>query len=326
MNQKQCIFLLLFLNILHISAQTAISGHTSLEEDGKWEQKIYLSKISLEEGENRLQSVAWSPIAKDGSFSFKGKHISDKDAIYRLYVNPIKKVISDTVAHTTDFILSKSDKIYFPKSKKLLGKYRSSSPADAEWQKMQKFQWALEKEKNTEDTISEAYAAKLKSYTKDSLKILLVKLIGIDQLAKKGLLDKDIAENPNYYLALLAELEESDMQPAEYRFLSRRLAYLTQKVVVQKYQWSKAIILILVIITVVLSLFVYRLKRKQNALVANLSRQEQNIRALILEGKSNKEIANELFISLSTVKTHITNIYSKLKVANRKELLERYQV
>ncbi|MGB7394497.1 MAG: LuxR C-terminal-related transcriptional regulator, partial [Pricia sp.] len=40
-------------------------------------------------------------------------------------------------------------------------------------------------------------------------------------------------------------------------------------------------------------------------------------------GKSNKEIAGELFISISTVKTHITNIYGKLKVSSRKELLHR---
>ncbi|HDZ13708.1 MAG TPA: response regulator transcription factor [Pricia sp.] len=38
-----------------------------------------------------------------------------------------------------------------------------------------------------------------------------------------------------------------------------------------------------------------------------------------------KEIANELFISLSTVKTHITNIYGKLKVSGRQELLRRFQ-
>jgi len=46
---------------------------------------------------------------------------------------------------------------------------------------------------------------------------------------------------------------------------------------------------------------------------------------LILQGKSNKEIANELFISLSTVKTHITNIYNKLKVSSRQELLRKTQ-
>ncbi|UNC91189.1 DNA-binding response regulator [Candidatus Contubernalis alkalaceticus] len=39
-------------------------------------------------------------------------------------------------------------------------------------------------------------------------------------------------------------------------------------------------------------------------------------------GASNKEIAKKLCISLSTVKTHIINIYSKLHVSNRVEAVE----
>ncbi|HEY5689467.1 MAG TPA: helix-turn-helix transcriptional regulator, partial [Yeosuana sp.] len=39
----------------------------------------------------------------------------------------------------------------------------------------------------------------------------------------------------------------------------------------------------------------------------NLTKQEQNILALILENKSNKEIAEILFVSVSTIKTHINN-------------------
>ncbi|HCJ4362898.1 TPA: response regulator transcription factor, partial [Listeria innocua] len=38
---------------------------------------------------------------------------------------------------------------------------------------------------------------------------------------------------------------------------------------------------------------------------------------LIAEGKSNQEIADELFITLKTVKTHVSNILSKLDVQDR---------
>lgn len=51
-----------------------------------------------------------------------------------------------------------------------------------------------------------------------------------------------------------------------------------------------------------------------------LSKQEQKVMDLMLEDKSNKEIAEALFISLSTVKTHINNIYKKLNIASREEL------
>jgi len=50
-----------------------------------------------------------------------------------------------------------------------------------------------------------------------------------------------------------------------------------------------------------------------------LTLKEREILALIQEGKANKEIANQLFIGVSTVKSHINKIYSKIGASNRKE-------
>jgi len=50
-----------------------------------------------------------------------------------------------------------------------------------------------------------------------------------------------------------------------------------------------------------------------------MSRQEEKILALIKQGMSNKEIAQELYIEVSTVKSHINKLYAKLGVKNRKE-------
>ncbi|MEG0291965.1 MAG: LuxR C-terminal-related transcriptional regulator [Anaerovoracaceae bacterium] len=48
-----------------------------------------------------------------------------------------------------------------------------------------------------------------------------------------------------------------------------------------------------------------------------LTDRELLICKLIYEGKTNQEIADELFISESTVKTHIYNLYKKLDIKNR---------
>jgi DNA-binding CsgD family transcriptional regulator len=48
---------------------------------------------------------------------------------------------------------------------------------------------------------------------------------------------------------------------------------------------------------------------------------EQEIVHLIIEGASNKDIEKKLFISDSTVRNHIYNIYQKLDVQNRIELI-----
>jgi DNA-binding NarL/FixJ family response regulator len=51
-----------------------------------------------------------------------------------------------------------------------------------------------------------------------------------------------------------------------------------------------------------------------------LSERELDIARSIARGRTNQEIAAELFISLSTVKTHITRIQNKLGVRNRVEI------
>ncbi len=49
----------------------------------------------------------------------------------------------------------------------------------------------------------------------------------------------------------------------------------------------------------------------------DLTNRELEILMLIAQGKSNQEIADELFITLKTVKTHVSNILSKLEVEDR---------
>ena len=40
----------------------------------------------------------------------------------------------------------------------------------------------------------------------------------------------------------------------------------------------------------------------------------------IAEDKSNKEIADELFVTEATIKSHVSSIYKKCQVKNRREL------
>jgi len=51
-----------------------------------------------------------------------------------------------------------------------------------------------------------------------------------------------------------------------------------------------------------------------------LSKREQEIVDLILAGKSNEEIKDDLFISIFTVKKHVSNIFMKLDINSRSQL------
>ncbi len=54
-----------------------------------------------------------------------------------------------------------------------------------------------------------------------------------------------------------------------------------------------------------------------------LSKREMDVLLLIAEGHSNQEIADKLFVSLNTIKTHLSNIFSKLNVQRRTQAVQK---
>ncbi len=60
-------------------------------------------------------------------------------------------------------------------------------------------------------------------------------------------------------------------------------------------------------------------KEEEAAAFANLSQQEKNVLALVSEGKTNREIAEALFLGEGTVRNYVSSILSKLGVSNRAE-------
>ncbi|MCC5891464.1 response regulator transcription factor [Exiguobacterium sp.] len=60
-----------------------------------------------------------------------------------------------------------------------------------------------------------------------------------------------------------------------------------------------------------------RLRHPEATLHESLTAREREILQLMAEGKANQVIADELYISLKTVKTHVSNILTKLDVYDR---------
>ncbi|MBI1306292.1 MAG: winged helix-turn-helix transcriptional regulator [Bacteroidetes bacterium] len=84
-------------------------------------------------------------------------------------------------------------------------------------------------------------------------------------------------------------------------------------------------------------LFGYKQFRKTKVVVVNdktrinpnammqsgLSKRETEILLCLERDLSNKEIADELFISVPTIKTHTSKLYTKLEVSNRNQAVKR---
>jgi NarL family two-component system response regulator LiaR len=64
-------------------------------------------------------------------------------------------------------------------------------------------------------------------------------------------------------------------------------------------------------------------KNEQALSELGLSRRECEVLELMAEGLSNQEIADRLFVSLHTIKTHSSNLFLKLQVSRRTQAVSR---
>jgi ATP/maltotriose-dependent transcriptional regulator MalT len=56
---------------------------------------------------------------------------------------------------------------------------------------------------------------------------------------------------------------------------------------------------------------------------SGLSKRELEVLELMAKGLSNQEISEKLFVSLNTVKTHVSNVLDKLEVRRRTQAIEK---
>ncbi|MBC7902061.1 MAG: DNA-binding response regulator [Gemmatimonadaceae bacterium] len=62
---------------------------------------------------------------------------------------------------------------------------------------------------------------------------------------------------------------------------------------------------------------------KDQLAATGISPREYEVLALMAKGHSNQEIADQLFVSLSTIKTHSANIFFKLDVKRRTQAIQK---
>lgn len=337
--------LLLFIMLSNCYGQYSISGYIETEQKNK---TVYLSLLKYDEETliTESQILFFTKTDSTGHFEFKGQLLSNKDKIYRIHSNVddvkgFQLVSNNKKNNYHNFIFSNTGTIYFSKSQNnWFSISKNTNNADKEWRKLEQFEKKLIagnyeiKNKEAQQQAVTDFTEKIKAYSNINISHPLVKLLAFSDIKRNNFdVKSDFEKNPDFYNDILKSLESYYSHTSYFLQFQDEISRISNSIVQQKYSFHKNLNYVLGILVVIFGITTILLLKKLRVVkheeVKNqnltLTNQEEKIAKLILKDKSNQQIADELFVSLSTVKTHIRNLYAKLNVSNRHELSEKFK-
>ncbi|MEO1030486.1 MAG: LuxR C-terminal-related transcriptional regulator [Bacteroidota bacterium] len=343
---KRIVFLLGFFFFTALSqcsyAQYSISGYLDTPEKNK---RVYLSLLKYNE-ENTIATdqILMSTLTDSlGYFSFTGKLLSDKHALYRIHSRVVEEDGALQMANNEDiknlhnFVFSNQDTIVFEKNSKFwFSSNTNTNPIDKEWQEFSNYVNQLNTELysltdfKSKNQPSSQMLSELKAYANTKKVHPLVTLVLLSGV-REAIIEEDFKNDIPFYEALQDSLNvyyDNSSYALQFEDLIIDLSKAETQTNLAFYRRSTYVlgVICFILLTGVILLFI-KLRRSKKGRVQqdtiNLTNQEERVAELIIQEKTNKEIANELFISLSTVKTHIRNLYAKLEVSNRQEFVDK---
>ena len=331
-------------------SQYSFEGQIADEQSGK---TIYLSII---EDYRKFGRISMEQILKKtttdslGYFSFRGNNLNDDNRIYRIHLDDCSDASSNSehffgsceFSKSILFIANNNDTITFPTSfaNEALCEITSTNSKSSTFLDIDvlKEEMAFDFNDFRSDANRKLNSKKWFSTLQDfgeNLDEPLAELYIFNFLSDKR------NDTYNYYLKDISKTnyynELGERLISKYPDAAFTNLYLNEIAIDQhltngntsKSNLLKWLLLALLLLSISLNVyFVFKQRNTsrnlQNDSLAKLTEQEHNIVQQILENKTNKEIAAAMFISISTVKTHINNVYKKLEVSSRDEIKQRF--
>lgn len=340
------VFVIALFCSLTSKAQYSFSGHVDNDE---WQNNVYLSLI---EDYRKLSGVFSEQIISRhqfdslGFFKFSGNQLDKENRIYRIHVdncNDSEQSLNHFEGHCTDskevlFIANNTDTLEFPftfDNQMFCRILSNNEKANAfiridSVKELMKYAYSEYRSEANRKLNNKKWFKTLQDFG-NSLNEPLAELYIYAFLSDRsnnfhGYYLEDLKSNP-YYDNLLVRLKNN--YPNSPYTQQYKNEITSDKFSVQPNSTSTngwlfyGILLTLgvsVIINIILLSKLFGRKKNLDDLKSSLTKQEHNILQLLLEDKSNKDIADALFVSLSTVKTHVNNVYKKLNVQTRDEV------
>lgn len=328
-------------------AQYNFNGYVDTE---RWHSDVYFSIIedyrTLENIDNE-QIISKVSTDNHGYFKFLGNQLDTKHRIYKLHVDNCETYNQDSNhfnGHCLDskailFIAKNTDTISFPLSfdTEMFCGINANNTKTAAFIKIDslkeemKFAYSEFRSKANRTLNNKKWFKTLQDFGKN-LNEPLAELYIYAFLSERGspfhdYYLEDLKEN-TYYNNLLDRLQNTYPNTSYTKQYKTEIAsdkfIAIPKSETSSINWTHLLIALL-ICSLILNfwlLFKNKTKRQKTheVIKEQLTKQEQNVLDLLLKEHTNKEIADTLFVSLSTVKTHVNNIYKKLNVNSRDEI------
>lgn len=334
---------MLFIAI-QLPAQYSIKGR--INPHPAYGRTLYLSIInSLDDLYNSSPSFIINSTRVDtlGNFELSGNDLLDEDRFYRLYLSPdntdsylFRGGEDENFIH---LVLNNSSHLSIhasPSGGRIFQDYQiEGSPESKEIAKF--YQLLNSLDKLAENGINTRAKRQL-IHTKVNAEIIkfsqeipfaLVRLLAVSHLD----LDDISADTDQFLRSFLEDLPKNESNTDYYKaFLVKKLTSSLDSLSAQeppKVNQAEVTTLYILLgvsflIIVYLLFLLWKKDKAPHHILAKaldqLSPKEKQVLQLLFEEKSNKEIAYELHVEVTTVKSHIQSIYKKLKIKNRKEV------
>lgn len=344
------LFIFCFLFCLQGKAQYLFSGELAEQAAGK---TVYLSLVEDYRRSSRIyfdQIIRKTTTDSLGQFAFGGNNLSPENRLYRIHIDECQDQNSPDeyflgncpYSQSVLFLASNRDTLNFPATfaNELFCAVESTNAASDK---------VLEIEAMKEEMILDFTEVRSEANTRLNLRTWFQKWQEYGEALQEPILElyiydflsdrtnetyeyylEEVGVNP-YYQELSDRLESRYPEASftlSYQRELRTDLFLAQAPDSKQELW---IWFLGALLMVSMFLNAYLLTRKQNRATSaesdpsKLTQQEQKIARQVLEDKTNKEIADALFISVSTVRTHINNLNKKMGVADREALKVQLQ-
>lgn len=327
MSLKFNVLFTILINLIYqdLKSQSRIEGELLIDTK-IWEPIVYLSLIPDFDNLNTMSNIMiidQTNIDSTGRFNFDTHYFPENDNLFRIHVTkkgypPASLIIGGKDENHIFIIANKfsqititdTSELEFIKNVLIKGYYPNIL--------IQKIDADVNSLDAINNNLSETKKELIRDDTFQNLRFLADTcsnpLVSLYALYKSNF-ENDYQANSQFYKNFLSKWKKN-----------KSLYFVAfRKKIPSDTKLRISVLLIFSIVSLIagfiICLIVIRLSKKNIISLQDLSIKERKIFALIKEGKSNKEISDDLNIGLSTVKSHVNSIYTKLGIKSRKEVL-----